>query len=74
MRKKLMSLVKEQTCFKNCYNPSCIDLFLTNSPPSFQNTVTIETSISDFPKMVITVSTKVFNKKTETKNHSIQEL
>ena len=39
------SLVKEPTCFKNVYNPSCIDLFLTNRPRSFQNTLTIETGI-----------------------------
>ena len=57
------SLVKEPICSKNPYNPSCIDLFLTNRPRSFQNTVTIETGISDFHKMVITVL-KVFYKKT----------
>ena len=39
----LFSLVKEPTRFKNPYNPSCIDLFLTNHPRSFQNTLTIET-------------------------------
>ena len=26
----LSSLAKEPTCFKNPYNPSCIDLFLKN--------------------------------------------
>ena len=31
-------IVKENTCFKNLLNPSCIDLFITNSPLSFQNT------------------------------------
>ena len=49
----LFSLVKEPTCFKNLYNPSCIDIFLTNRPWSFQSTVTIGTYISDFRKMVI---------------------
>ena len=39
----LFSLFKEPTRFKNPYNPSCIDLFLTNRPRSFQNTLTIET-------------------------------
>ena len=58
----LFSLAKEPTCFKNPNNPSCIDLFLTNCPRSFQNTLTIETGISDFHKMVITVM-KVFYKK-----------
>ena len=62
----LFSLVKEPTCFKNPDNPSCIDLFLTNRPRNFQNTLTINTGISDFHKMVITVvkfSTKNRNQK-----------
>ena len=29
------NLVKENTCFKNPHNPSCIDLFITNSRNSF---------------------------------------
>ena len=29
------NIVKESTCFKNVLNPSCIDLFITNSPLSF---------------------------------------
>ena len=62
----LFSLVKEPTCFKNPYNPSCIDLFLTNRPRSFQNTLTIETGISDFHKMAITVM-KTFYKKQKPK-------
>ena len=62
----LFSLVKEPTCFKNPYNSSCIDLFLTNHPRSFQNTLTIETAISHFHKMVITVI-KVFYKKQKPK-------
>ena len=69
----LFSLVKEPTCFKNSYYPSCTNLFFTNCPRSFENTVTIETGLSDFHKMVITLL-KVFLQKTETKNHSIQEL
>ena len=32
----LFSLVKEPTCFKNPYNSSCIDLFLTNRTRRFQ--------------------------------------
>ena len=60
----LFILVKEPTCFKNPNNPSCIDLFLTNRPRNFQNTLTIETRISDFHKMVITV----MNFSTENRN------
>ena len=58
----LFSLVKEPTCFKNPYNSSCIDLFLTNRTRRFQNTLTKETGISDIHKMIIMVM-KVFYKK-----------
>ena len=58
----LFSPVKEPTCFRNPDNPPCIDLFLTNRPRIFQNTLTIETGILDFHKTVITVM-KVFYKK-----------
>ena len=51
----LKSLNKEPNCFKNPNNPSCIDLFLTNRSRYFQNTSTIETGISDFHKLVVTV-------------------
>ena len=30
----LKNIVKDKTCFKNALNPSCIDLFLTNTPHS----------------------------------------
>ena len=48
----LSNLVKELTCFKNPDNPPRIDLFLTNSPKCFQSTMTMETRISEFHKMV----------------------
>ena len=47
------NVMKNKTCFKNPNRPTCIDLFLTNSPHSFQNTVTISTRLSDFHKMII---------------------
>ena len=59
-------MVKEEICFKNPENPSCIDLFLINRPRCFQNTVAVETGISDFHKMVVTVL-KVFYKKQKPK-------
>ena len=58
----LKNLVKEPTCYKNPDNPSRIDLFLTNRPRTFQCTTTIETSISDFHKLLVTVL-KIFYKK-----------
>ena len=42
----------EKTCFKSKYNSNCIDLFIINSPDSFQDTSTITTGLSDFHKMV----------------------
>ena len=39
----LHSLLHKSACYKNPDKPSCIDLFLKNSPKSFQNTQTIET-------------------------------
>lgn len=56
------SLIKENTCFKSIDNPSCIDLFLTNSPYNFQNTTAVATGLSDFHKMVITVMKTTFPK------------
>ena len=56
------NLVKEPTCYKNPANPSCIDLFITNSPRSFQKTTTISTGLSDFHKMIITVLKTTFPK------------
>ena len=51
----LSSLIRESTCYKNPENPSCIDLFLTNSPNSFQNSGVVETGLSDFHRMIVTV-------------------
>ena len=60
--RNLKNLVKEDTCFKSINNPSCIDLFLTNSAPSFQHTTTMTTGLSDFHKMVVTVMKTTFPK------------
>ena len=51
----LKILNRGPTCFKNPNNLSCIDLFLTNRQQCFQQTCAIETGISDFHKMVVTV-------------------
>ena len=49
------NIVKEATCYKSLSNASCIDLVITNSASSFQNTKEISTGLSAFHKMVITV-------------------
>ena len=56
------NIMKNKTCFKNPDRPTCIDLFLTNSQHSFQNTMTISTGLSDFHKMIITVLKSSFIK------------
>ena len=52
---KLVALNKEPTCLKNFNNPSCIDLFLTNSSKSFEKCLTIGTGMSDLHKFIITI-------------------
>ena len=42
--------------------PSCIDLITTSTPKSFQNSATVETGLSVFHKMTLTVI-KAFSKK-----------
>ena len=58
----LKSLIKEPTCYKNPNKPSCIDLILTNKPRSFQHSCVIETGLSDFHKMTVTVMKTLFEK------------
>ena len=47
---------------KNPENPSCIDLILTNKPRSFQTKCVIETGLSDFHRMTISVLKMHFRK------------
>ena len=57
------NLIKEPTCFKNQENPSFIDLILTNNFRAFQNSTVIETGLSDFHKLTVTVMKTFFKKK-----------
>ena len=52
----LVNLIKEPTCFKSNENPSSIDVILTNKKHCFQNSMTIETGLSDFHRMTVTVT------------------
>ena len=58
----LKSLIKQRTCYQNADNPTCIDLLLTNAPRSFQSTCVLETGMSDFHLMTLTVMRKSFKK------------
>ena len=60
----LQNLIKCPTCYKNASNPSSIDVILTNSKNNIQNSMTVETGLSDHHKMIITVL-KVHFKKME---------
>ena len=51
----LKTLIKQKACFKNPENQTCIDLVLTDSPRSFQNSSAFETGLSNFHKLTITV-------------------
>ena len=55
-------LNNDGTCYKIPKDPSCIGLILTNNPNSFQNSEVIETGLSDFHKMTITVMKALFEK------------
>ena len=58
----LESLSNTPTCFKNPENPSCIDLLLTNSKNNFDETVVLESGLSDFHKLVVSVLKSHFKK------------
>ena len=58
----LDNLIKGPTCYKNASNPSSIDVMLTNKKSNFQNSITLETGISDFHKMTNTVLKKYVKK------------
>ena len=55
-------MVNKATCYKNPDKPTCIDLILTNCPGSFQNSCVVETGLSDFHKMVVTVMKTSYRK------------
>ena len=58
----LKNLIKQHTCYKSPSNPTCIDLILTNVPRSFQSTCVIETGLSDFHIITLTVMKRGFKK------------
>ena len=50
----LSNLVKDKTCFTKNHSSS-IDVMLTNKPRCFQNTTVVETGLSDFHGLVLTL-------------------
>ena len=58
----LRNSIKQPTCYKNSENSSCIDLMLTNAPRSFYSTYVLETGLSVFRLITLTVLRKVYKK------------
>ena len=69
----LKNIVKDKTCFTNALNPSCIVCIVALTyfslippppppPPCFQNACTINTGLSDFHRMILTVHKTTFRK------------
>ena len=58
----LTSMINKPTRYKNPDRPSCIDFISTNCLRSFQNSCVIETGLSDFHKMVVTVMAITYRK------------
>ena len=58
----LESIVNRPTCLKSPKNPSCIDLMLTNKQERFLKAKTVETGLSDFHKIVVSVFKTSFKK------------
>ena len=58
----LKSLIRQPTCYKSPSNLTGIDLILTNAPQKFQSTFVLETGLSDFHLMTVTVMRKIFKK------------
>ena len=66
----LECLIRQPTSYKSPGNPTCIDLILNNAPQKFQSTCLVETGLSDFHLMTVTVMRKIFKKlKPRTRNY-----
>ena len=50
------------TFFKNPVNHTCIDLMLTNRTKTFQNTLVIETGLSEFHKITVSLKKHILKK------------
>ena len=58
----LINLIKKLTCYKNHNSPTCIDLILTNDSHTFQSTCVIETGLSGFHLITLTIMRKTYKK------------
>ena len=58
----LKSLIRQPTCYKSPSNPTSTGLIQTNVHQKFQSTCVLETGLSDFHLMTVTVMRKIFKK------------
>ena len=61
---EVKSIIDLSTCYKSSINPTCIDLFLTNSPNSFQITTVVKTGLPDIHKLIAIVMKSYSPKRT----------
>ena len=58
----LERIVNKPTCFKSPENPSCMNLVLNNKEYRFLKAKSVETGLSDFHKMVVSIFKTSFKK------------
>ena len=58
----LTSMINKPTSYKNPDKPTSIDLILKKCPGSFQNSCVMETGLSDFHKVIVTVMKTSYRK------------
>ena len=46
------NIIDKATCYKNCENPTLIDLAITNVPKRLKSIISIDTGLSDFHNMI----------------------
>ena len=63
------NIVKENTFFKHALNPSCVDIFIANSPLNFWNDIAVSNWISDFHKMIVAVMEMALKKNSHIERH-----
>ena len=59
----LENTVKKPTCFKNPAKPTCIGMIITNKRGMFQSAKTYETDLSDFHKLVVSITKLSYKKR-----------
>ena len=66
------NIVEDKTCFKNSIDQTCIDLIITNRSKPSEIYVVVETGLSVFHKMSLTVTKLFYNKKNPRKSFNIK--